>query len=97
MQVHLLVHLLGHRIAVQMMFEQRQGYDQRQQPLSIVLDEAQHRHLMPRAGRRDAGHGPPCNYPEHLTSLAIHSATRLASSEWLGNLLGSAIKRSTIR
>jgi hypothetical protein len=41
MQIHLLVHPLGHRIAVQMMLEQRQGHDQRQQALAVVLDEAQ--------------------------------------------------------
>jgi hypothetical protein len=31
----------GHRVAAQVMLEQRQGHDQRQQALPIVLDEAQ--------------------------------------------------------
>jgi hypothetical protein len=40
-QVDLLVHPLRNRIAIQVMLEQRQGHDQRQQPLPLVLDEAQ--------------------------------------------------------
>jgi hypothetical protein len=38
MQVHLLVHPLGHRVADQVMLEQRQRHDERQQPLAVVLD-----------------------------------------------------------
>ena len=41
MQVYLLVHPFGNRIAAQMMLQQRQRYDQRHQPLPVVLDEAQ--------------------------------------------------------
>jgi hypothetical protein len=40
-QIHLLVYPLGHRVPVQVMLEQRQRHDQRQQPLPVVLDEAQ--------------------------------------------------------
>jgi hypothetical protein len=40
-QIHLLVHLLGHRVTVEVVLEQRQGYDQRHHPLPVVLDEAQ--------------------------------------------------------
>ena len=49
MQVHLLVHPVGHRIAAQVVLQQRQRHDQRQQPLPVVLDEAQE--LQPTAGR----------------------------------------------
>jgi hypothetical protein len=44
MQVHLLAlpsDPVGHRVAAQMMLEQRQGHDQRQHSLPVVLDEAQ--------------------------------------------------------
>jgi hypothetical protein len=41
MQVDLLVHPLVHRIAVQAVLQQGQGHDQRQQPLPVVLYEAQ--------------------------------------------------------
>jgi hypothetical protein len=41
MQVHLLVHPVGHRVAAQVMLQQRQGHDQWHQPLPVVLDEAQ--------------------------------------------------------
>ena len=41
MQVDLLVHPFRHRMPVQMMLEQRQRHDQRQQSLPVVLDEAQ--------------------------------------------------------
>ena len=41
MQVDMLVHPLGHRVAAQMMFEQGRRHDQRHQPLPVVLDEAQ--------------------------------------------------------
>jgi hypothetical protein len=41
MQVHLLVHPIWHRVAVQVVLQQRQRYDQRQQPLAVVLDETQ--------------------------------------------------------
>jgi hypothetical protein len=48
-EIHLLVHPLGNRMPVQVMLEQRQGNDQRQQPLPVVLDEAQE--LQPTFGR----------------------------------------------
>ena len=35
--------------------------------------------------------------PSPMTSLAIQSAIRVASSEWLGSLLGPAVERGTIR
>ena len=41
MQVHLLVHPVGNRVAVQVMLEQSQRHDQRQQPLPVVLDETE--------------------------------------------------------
>jgi hypothetical protein len=41
MEVHLLVHPLGYRVAIQVMLEQRHGHDQRHQLLPVVLDEAQ--------------------------------------------------------
>ena len=41
MEVDLLVHPVGNRIAVQVMLEQRQRHDQRHQPLAVVLDETQ--------------------------------------------------------
>jgi hypothetical protein len=56
MQVYLLVHPVGHRVPVQVMLEQRQGHDQRQQPLSIVLDKAQE--LQPTVGAPTLGR--PC-------------------------------------
>jgi hypothetical protein len=40
-QIHLLVHPLGHRVTVQVVIEQRQGHDQWHQTLPIVLDKAQ--------------------------------------------------------
>lgn len=49
MEVHLLMHLVGHRIAAQVMLEQRQGHDQRYQALAVVLDEAQE--FQPTTGR----------------------------------------------
>jgi hypothetical protein len=49
MQMHLLVHPVGHRVAPQMMLEQCKRHDQRYQPLPLVLDEAQE--LQPTAGR----------------------------------------------
>jgi hypothetical protein len=50
MEVDLLVHPVGHRMPVQVMLEQRQRHDQRQQALPVVLDEAQQ--LQPALGRR---------------------------------------------
>ena len=41
MQIHLLVHPLGNRIAVQVMLEERQRHNEGQQALAIVLYEAQ--------------------------------------------------------
>jgi hypothetical protein len=41
MELDLLVSPLGHRVAVQMMLEERQRHDQRQQSLPAVLDETQ--------------------------------------------------------
>ena len=41
MQIHLLVHPVGYRLAVQVMLEQRQWHDQRHQPLAVVLDQTQ--------------------------------------------------------
>ena len=41
MQIHLLVHPVRNWIAVQVMLQQGEGYDQRHQPLAVVLDEAQ--------------------------------------------------------
>ena len=41
MQVHLLVHPLRHRMPIRVMLKQCQGNDRWQQPLAIVLDEAQ--------------------------------------------------------
>ena len=49
MQVHLLVHPIWHRIAVQVMLHQRQWHDQRHQTLPVVLNEAQQ--LQPTASR----------------------------------------------
>ena len=57
MQIHLLVHPrcarykhpLGHRIAVQVVLQQRQGHDQGQQALPVILDETQE--LQPTEGR----------------------------------------------
>ncbi len=49
MEVHLHVHPLRHRIAVQVVLEQRQGHDQGHQPLPVVLDETQE--LQPTEGR----------------------------------------------
>ena len=55
MQVHLLVYPVRHRIAVQVVLEQRQGHDQRYQSLAVVLDEAQEFLLavLPRQAHRD--------------------------------------------
>ena len=41
MQVDLLAHPVGHRITVQVVIQQCQGYDRWYQPLPVVLDEAQ--------------------------------------------------------
>jgi hypothetical protein len=41
MQIHLLVYPLRHRIAVQVMLEQCQRHDQRQQALPVVLDQTE--------------------------------------------------------
>ena len=48
MQVDLLVHPVGNRIAVQVVLQERQGHDQRHHPQAVVLDEAQE--LQPTAG-----------------------------------------------
>ena len=52
MQIDLLVDALRHRMAPQMMLEQRQGDDQWQQLLTVVLDKAQELLLavLPRQG-----------------------------------------------
>ena len=49
MEVHLPVHPLRDRMSVEVMLKQRQGYHQRQQPLAVVLNEAQE--LQPTEGR----------------------------------------------
>jgi hypothetical protein len=49
MQVHLLVHPLRHRVAAQVVLEQRQWHDQGHQPLPVVFNEAQK--LQPTEGR----------------------------------------------
>jgi hypothetical protein len=41
MEVNLLVYPLRHRIAVQVMLEQCQRHDQRQQALPVVLDQTE--------------------------------------------------------
>jgi hypothetical protein len=41
MEVDLLVHPIGHRIAVQVVLEQGQGHNQWYKPLPVVLDKAQ--------------------------------------------------------
>jgi hypothetical protein len=41
MEIDLLVHPLRHRVAVQVMLQERQRHDQRRQPPPVVLDEAQ--------------------------------------------------------
>ena len=41
MQVHLLVYPVRHWVPAQVMLEQREGHDQRHQPLAVVLDKAQ--------------------------------------------------------
>ena len=41
MQVNLLVHPLGHRVAVQVMLEERQRHNEGRQALAVVLHEAQ--------------------------------------------------------
>ena len=41
MEVHLLVHPVGHRVPLQVLFERCERHDQRHQPLAVVLDEAQ--------------------------------------------------------
>jgi hypothetical protein len=56
MQVHLLVHPVGYRVAVQVVLKERQGHDQRQQPLAVVLDKAQE--LQPTVGAPTLGR--PC-------------------------------------
>jgi hypothetical protein len=48
METYLLVHPVGNRMPVQVMLEHHEGYDQRQQPLAVVLDKA--RELQPTAG-----------------------------------------------
>jgi hypothetical protein len=40
-QVHLLVHPLRHRVAIQVVLEQRHGHNQWHQPLAVVLDQPQ--------------------------------------------------------
>ena len=49
MQVHLLVHPIRHREAVQVMLQQHQRHDQGHKSLPVVLDEAQQ--LQPALGR----------------------------------------------
>ena len=59
MQIHLLVNPLGNRVAAQVVLQQRQRHDQRQQLLAIVLDEAQE--LQPTGGAPTFGRRCPCS------------------------------------
>ena len=92
MDVHLLryprcaryKHPVGHRIAVQVMLEQCQGQDQRDRPLSVVLDETQELLLVV---ARQVGYQEPHQVLEDVDVLPPRARHRGALHQ-LGPVLG---------